>query len=113
MIVAVLSLPLVILMTDGFFVSIQIYFPGCQRKEHTEYVIIQYKQPEIKQPLTLRSNSMLFCRAMGEKLESVLECILAKSLRSRSKPTLTRVSRTCPLSPFTHTQSWPNGIPLT
>lgn len=33
-IVVVLSLPLVAPMTDGFFVSIQIYFHGCQRKNN-------------------------------------------------------------------------------
>lgn len=33
-IVVVLSLPLVVQMTDGFFVSIQIYFHSCQRKNN-------------------------------------------------------------------------------
>lgn len=32
LIVAVLSVLLVMLMTDGFFVSTQIYFHSCQRK---------------------------------------------------------------------------------
>lgn len=43
-IVAVLSVLLVVLMTDGFFVSILIYFHSCQRKKkHPEYIITQYK----------------------------------------------------------------------
>lgn len=42
-IVAMLSVPLVMLMTDGFFVSIQIYFHSCQGKKHTEYIITQSK----------------------------------------------------------------------
>lgn len=50
-IVAVLSVLLVMPMTDGFFVSIRIYFRSRQRKEkthtqkrnHSEYIITQYK----------------------------------------------------------------------
>lgn len=41
-IVAVLSVLLVMLMTDGFFVSIRIYFHSRQRekkKKNTEYII--------------------------------------------------------------------------
>lgn len=40
-IVAVLSVLLVMLMTDGFFVSIQIYFSQLSKKKHTEYIITQ------------------------------------------------------------------------
>lgn len=44
-IVAVLSVPLVTLMTNGSFVSIQIYFHSRQRqkKHHSKYIITQYK----------------------------------------------------------------------
>lgn len=52
-----------------------------------------------------------FCTA--DELVNMFECVLARSQRRGSKQTLTWASRTCPLSPFTHSQSWPNGIPLT
>lgn len=42
-IVAMLSLRLLVMMTDGFFVFIQIYFHSCQEakktKTHTGYII--------------------------------------------------------------------------
>lgn len=39
-IVAVLSVLLVMLMTDGFFVSIQIYFHRCQRGKNTQSTLL-------------------------------------------------------------------------
>lgn len=42
-IVAVLSVLLAMMMTDGFFVSTQIYFHSVQKNTHTEYIIIKYK----------------------------------------------------------------------
>lgn len=56
-IAAALSVLLVMLETNGSFVSIQIYFHSRRRKKktkkkHSEYIITQYKWPEMKQPLT-------------------------------------------------------------
>ena len=42
-IVAVLSALLVMLMTDGFFVSTQDLFSQLSEKTHTEYIITKYK----------------------------------------------------------------------
>lgn len=42
-IVAVLSVLLVTLMTNGSFVSIQIYFHSRDKKHHSKYIITEYK----------------------------------------------------------------------
>lgn len=97
-IVAVLSVLLVMLMTDGFFVSIQIYFHSCQRKKkHTEYIITRHKQPESKQPTDMSVKRFCTEDLWLKIMENVF---LAESpLQSGSKQTLTWVSENVPSLP--------------
>lgn len=62
-IVAVLSVLLVMLMTDGFFVSIQIYFHSCQRKKKNTL------STSLPGTNSLNRNNPLTCRSNGSALK--------------------------------------------
>lgn len=99
-IVAMLSVLLVMLMTDGFFVSTQIYFHSCQRK-NTHWVHhyqVQTAWNETTPDMTVKLFAALHVKEQtyGWKRENVL----AKIARSGSKQTLTWVSENVPSLPI-------------